>query len=146
MYLQLASVNIVLKCTHNKRQQASISPTDSARNLGVIFDNNLSFNKQISSVCKNSFYHIRQLRQVRSSLDYKSAIILANSLVSSKLDYCNSLYYGLPSSSLSRLQSVQNSLARLVVPSVRRTDHVTPVLKKIHWLPIPQRITFKIAL
>ena len=122
-----------------------ISPTDSARNLGVIFDNNLSFNKQISSVCKNSFYHIRQLKQVRSSLDHKSTIILANSLVSSKLDYCNSLYYGLPSSSLSRLQSVQNSLARLVVPSVRRTDHITPILKRLHWLPIEQRIKFKIA-
>ena len=61
------------------------------------------------------------------------------------LDYCNSLYYGLPSSSLSRLQSVQNSLARLVVPSVRRTDHITPILKRLHWLPIEQRIKFKIA-
>ena len=66
--------------------------------------------------------------------------------MSSKLDYCNSLYSGLPSASLSRLQSVQNSLARLVFPSVKRSDHITPTLKKLHWLPIPQRITFKIAL
>ena len=124
----------------------TISPTDSARNLGLIFDSNLSFNKQISAVCKSSFFQIRQLRQLRSSLDYNSAVILANSLVSSKLDYCNSLYYGLPSSSISRLQSVQNSLARVVFPSIKRSDHITPVLKKLHWLPILQRITFKIAL
>ena len=123
-----------------------ISPTESARNLGIVLDSNLSFHKQISSVCKNSFYQIRQIRQIRSSLDLNSTIILANSLVSSKLDYCNSLYYGLPQSSLSRLQCVQNSLARVVFPSVRRTDHITPVLRRLHWLPISQRITFKLAL
>ena len=65
--------------------------------------------------------------------------------MSSKLDYCNCLYYGLPSCSLSRLQSVQNSLSRLVVPSVRRTDHSIPVLKRLHWLPIEQQIKFKVA-
>ena len=84
-------------------------------------------------------YHIRQIRQVQSSLDINSAIILANSLVSSKLDYCNSLYYGLPAVSLDRLQKVQNSLARVVDPSVRRHH------QKLHWLSIHQRIHFKIA-
>jgi hypothetical protein len=101
--------------------------------------------KHISSICQSSFYHIRQLRQVRSSLDSNSAIILANSLVSSKLDYCNSLFYGLPASSLNRLQRVQNALARVVVPSVKRHHHISPTLKELHWLPIKQRIDFKIA-
>jgi hypothetical protein len=81
-----------------------LTPTDSARNLGVIFDQDLSMKKHISSICQTSFYHIRQLRQVRSSLDTNSTMILANSLVSTKLDYCNSLFYGLPASSLNRLQ------------------------------------------
>ena len=80
----------------------------------------------ISTICKSSYYHSRQIRQVRSSLDINSAIILANSLVSSKLDYCNSLYYGLPALSLDRLQKVQNSLARVVDPSVRRHHQITP--------------------
>src|SRR6476469_3503706 len=124
----------------------NISTTDSARKLGVVLDSNLSFNKQISAVCKSCFFQIRQLRQIRSSLDCNSTIILVNTLVSSKLDYCNSLYFGLPSSSLSRLQSVQNSLARVVFASVKRTDNITPSLKKLHWLPIPQRITLKIGL
>ena len=87
-----------------------VIPSDHARNLGVIFDSDLSFKNHISNVCKTSFYHIRQLRQIRESLDTKSAIILANSLVSSKLDYCNSLYYNLPDTSINRLQRIQNSL------------------------------------
>ena len=126
-------------------QGTILSPTDSTRNLGVIFDKDLSLKHHISTICKSSYYHIRQIRQVRSSLDINSAIILANSLVSSKLDYCNSLYYGLPALSLDRLQKVQNSLARVVDPSVRRHHHITPALKKLHWLPIHQRIHFKIA-
>src|SRR3954466_8855685 len=72
-------------------QGTPISPVSSCRNLGVILDNDLSFKRHIFSIC-SSFYHIRQLRQVRSSLDRSSAIVLANSLVSSKLDYCNSLF------------------------------------------------------
>jgi len=122
-----------------------LTPTDSARNLGVIFDQDLSMKKHISSICQTSFYHIRQLRQVRSSLDTNSTMILANSLVSTKLDYCNSLFYGLPASSLNRLQRVQNALARVVVPSVKRHHHISPTLKDLHWLPIKQRIDFKIA-
>ena len=123
----------------------NLTPTDSTRNLGVTFDKDLSLKPHISTLCKTAYYHIRQLRQIRSSLDTSSAIFLANSLVSSKLDYCNSLLYGLPSSSLDRLQKVQNSLARVVVPSVRRRHHITPTLKMLHWLPIHQRIQFKIA-
>ena len=123
----------------------NLIPIDSCRNLGVVFDSELSFKKHISSICSTSFYHIRQLRQIRSSLDKNSAIILANALVSSKLDYCNSLLFSLPEFPLDRLQSVQNALARVVVPSVKRAHHISPTLKILHWLPIRERITFKIA-
>ena len=74
-----------------------------------------------------------------------SATILANALVHTKLDYCNSLYYSLPNSSIHRLQLVQNSLARVVIPSTLRHHHITPVLKRLHWLPVEQRIKYKIA-
>jgi hypothetical protein len=134
-----------LKSTQMKFHSSTLTPTNSTRNLGVIFDKDLSLKLHISSVCKTSYYHIRQLRQIRSSLDSNSTIILANSLVSSKLDYCNSLLYDLPAISLNRLQKVQNSLARVVVPSVKRHQHITPTLKMLHWLPIQQRIQFKIA-
>ena len=124
---------------------SSISPSTHARNLGVEFDSDFSFKNHISNVCRSSFFHIRQLRQIRSSLDLNSAVLLANSLVSSKLDYCNSLLYNLPDSSLNRLQLVQNSLARAILPSFKRSDHITPALIKLHWLPIKQRINYKIA-
>ena len=122
-----------------------LTPSDSCRNLGVVFDSDLSFKKHISNVCRLSFYHIRQLRQIRSSLYTNSAIILSNALVSSKLDYCNSLYYKLPACSINRLQVVQNALARVVVPFVKRSHHMSPTLRHLHWLPIKQRIDYKIA-
>src|SRR6187401_1389667 len=68
---------------------------------------------------------------------------VANALVSNKLDYCNSLFYNLPNTSIDRLQLVQNSLARFVFPSVRRCHHISPILAKLHWLPIQQRIVFQ---
>src|SRR3981081_557550 len=85
-----------------------------------------------STICQSSFYQIRQLRQVRSSLDTNSTIILANALVASKLDYSNSLFYSHPASAINRLQQVQNSLARAVDPTVRYNQHITPTLKRLH--------------
>jgi hypothetical protein len=122
-----------------------LNPVPSARNLGVVFDSEMSLESHISKVCQTSYLHIRQIRKVRHLLDLNSAILLANSLVSSRLDYCNSLYFGMPDCLLDRLQRVQNSLARAVVPSVRRFDHITPTLKTLHWLPVRDRIKFKIA-
>ena len=110
------------------------------------FDSDLSMESHISSICRSSHHYIRQIRQIRSSITHKSAVLLANSLVSSRLDFCNSLYFNLPKSSIKRLQLVQNSLARAVVPSVRKHDHISSTMRDVlHWLPIQQRITFKIA-
>ena len=79
----------------------TLTPSTSARNLGVTFNSDLSFKEHISSTCQISFLHIRQLRQIRHLLDFNSAIALANSLVTSRLDYCNSLFFGLSNCSLS---------------------------------------------
>ena len=122
-----------------------ITPSASVRNLGIVFDSDLSFSQHISSVCRSAFFLVRRLRQIRSCLDRNSAILLANSLVSSKIDFCNSLFYNLPKSSISRLQLIQNSLARVIYPSTRRSDHISPVLRDLHWLPVKERIIFKIA-
>ena len=86
------------------------------------------------------------MRKIHSSLDRDTATILANSLVHSKIDYCNSLLYGLPDTSIIRLQRVQNSLARVVCNSSKRSAHSNTLLKTLHWLPISQRIKYKIAL
>ena len=79
---------------------STVSATSSARNLGVIFDSELSFDSHISSVTRSCYHIIRQLRQIRPLLDHNTAVSLANSLVSSRLDFCNSLFYGLPDTSM----------------------------------------------
>ena len=137
-YLLIGNYKQRLKVTNASVhfQNLTLTPTDSARNLGVIFDSNLDFKSHISSICRSSFFQIRQLRQIRSSLDRDTATILANSLVHSKIDYCNSLLYGLPDISIIRLQRVQNSLARIVYNSSKRSAHSNTLLKTLHWLPI----------
>ena len=82
------------------------------RNLGFIFDEHLTFSDQISSLSKSCYSHIRQLRCIRPYLDSETASTIAASIVHSKLDYCNSLYYNLPKSQINRLRQIQNCLAR----------------------------------
>src|SRR5208282_5137839 len=104
---------------------------------------NLSFKQHINNVRKVCFYHCRDLRRIRSTLDFVTGRTIATSLVHSKLDYCNSLFYLLPSSQLNQLQIIQNSLARAVTRTPRFC-HISPVLKSLHWLKIKQRIEYKI--
>jgi hypothetical protein len=123
----------------------TIIPTDNAKNLGVIFQSDLSLTNHISAVVKSCFFHIRDLKRIRSCLSRNTATSIANAFVQSRLDYCNSLYFGLPKRSIYRLQKVQNCLARVVFRSSRHS-HITPVLKSLHWLPVHFRIKFKICL
>ena len=122
-----------------------ISPSKSARNIGVIFDESVSLDLHITSVCKSCFYHIHNIWKIRKFLSLKSCEILVHSFVSSKLDFCNSLLYGLSESSLAKLQHVQNAAARLVTLAHKR-ENITPLLINLQWLPIKQRIKFKVLL
>ena len=122
-----------------------IPVSSSARNLGFIFDSDMSFSDQINSVSKSCHFHIRDIRRIRHLLPLSTATALANSLVSSKLDYCNSLYSGISQTNLNKLQRIQNSLAR-VITNTSKYQHITPTLKKLHWLPIKQRIDYKTCL
>ena len=121
-----------------------IKPSNSARNLGVIFDKYLSFDDHISNLTKQCSYHIRDLRRLRPSLNFRAAHTIATSLVHTTLDYCNSLFVNLPACQIKRLQTIQNSAARAVTCSPKYC-HATPLLKKLHWLKIPERIEYKIS-
>ena len=121
------------------------NPSKSARNLGVIFDQDFKFRSHISQVCRSCFYHIRDIRRIRRYLSLDNAKTLAHAMVTSRLDYCNSLLFALPAKDINRLQRVQNSLARVVTKSPLRA-HSGPLLYSLHWLPVNFRIQFKINL
>ena len=109
-----------------------LSPVDSARNLGVIFDSSLTFSNHISAVSKSCLYHIRDLRRIRNTNDRTTACTIAiTSLVHSKLDYGNSLLLNLPFTQTNRLQLVLNSAARAVTKTPK-FHHITLVLKFLH--------------
>ena len=99
----------------------------SQNQIGFIFDEHLTFADQITALSKACYYHIRQLRCIRPYLDSSTSCTIATSIVHSKLDYCNSLYYKLLKSQLSRLQHIQNSLARTVMKAPK-SCHITPIL------------------
>ena len=121
-----------------------ITPTDSTRNFGVVFDGGLNFRKHISLVCRTCYYHIGDLRRLCRCLTSEVSKTIAAALVSSKLDYCNGLLYNVTNRELSRLQGVQNCLARVVTRSPR-FSRTTPLLKSLHWLPVCHRIKLKIC-
>src|SRR5208282_1511879 len=89
------------------------------------------------------FFQLRQLWSVKRSLTTEAAHTLVHVFVSSHLDYCNRLLFNIGKGLLERLQGIQNAVARLVTGS-RKYDHITPVLRSLHW-PIHQRIDFYIA-
>ena len=120
-----------------------IMPSLSAKNLGFIFNSTLSFFKQISSLSSSCNYHIHDLCRIRHTLDSTTANTIATALVQSRLDYCNSIYHGIPITKIKRLQHIHNGLARAVTRTPKHS-HIPPVLKSLHWLKIEQQIQYKI--
>ena len=116
----------------------------SVKYLGVRIDQTLSMQQQISSICRACFLELRRVASVRPCLSESACAKLVAALIISRLDYCNSILIGLPDEDLSRLQKVQNSAARLV-SGKRKSVHITPVLKELHWLPVKLRCQYKIA-
>jgi len=113
--------------------------SDTVKTLGVTMDSKLTFRPNISNLCKSFYYHIRAIRHIRSALTKNMSQTIACSLVSSRLDYANSVFVG-----LDRLQCIQNSLARVVLRVPLRTSS-SVLLHQLHWLPVEFRIKFKLA-
>ena len=120
----------------------SISVSHDVKSLGVVIDEELSFDTHVDRLCQSAQYHIRALRHIRHSLSSDVAKTIACSIVGSRIDYCNSLLYGISDKNITKIQKVQNTVAR-VVSGHRKFDRITPVLRTLHWLPIKNRIKFK---
>jgi hypothetical protein len=121
-----------------------VHPVRSVRNLGVFIDADLVMRSHVVHVVSRCFAVLRQLRQVRRYLPPPAFQTLVAALVLTRLDYANSTLAGLPVHLVRRLQSVLNAAARLIY-GLRRCDHLTDALLTLHWLKVPERIQFKLA-
>ena len=126
----------------------TIATSPTVKSLGVLFDDYLTFEEHVDAIIQSCNIHLRNLQVIGSKLSYELKRQLIHCLVFSKLDYCNGLLVGLPNSVIKRLQKVQNSCVRFLFGyrTVKKWESVTPYLKQAHFLPIRQRIDYKIAL
>ena len=113
----------------------------SVKNVGVIFDKQLNMEAHVKSLCRSCMFHLRNISNIRRLLSHKIADQLIQAFVTSRLDYCNSLLSGLPSSTICHLQRVQHIAARIPTRT-KKYDRITPILQHLHWLPVKERIIF----
>ena len=96
-------------------------------------------------ICKSAFFHIHSIAKIRWYLSQSTTVAIVHAYITSRWDYCNALLYGLPKYLINRLQLLQNLAAHLVTLT-RRQEHITPILRSLHWLPVHYRIVLKILL
>ena len=110
---------------------SSLCPVDSVKNLGVWFDSDFSLPKHVHNVCKSCFVKLCDFRHVRQFVTHDVSVLVANALVSSRFDYCNSFFRSLSKFNLHKLQCIQNSAARILSNTSPYTS-ITPVFNKLH--------------
>ena len=115
------------------------------KNIGASFDSSLSMEAEINVKCKSAWWQLFQISKIKSFLTVDQLKTVTVSLVLSKLDMNNSLLHNLPDYLLMRLQRVQNSAARMIYSARRECDAI-PLLASLHWLPVKQRLKYKILL
>ena len=119
-----------------------IEPTETVRNLGVIFDTQMSKSTQVTSLSRSITYHLRNISRIRHYLDFETC----NHVVrSSRLDYGNILLLGSNLTEIARLQRLQNWAAKIIFLAVKK-DHASPLLHELHWLPSRERVYYKAML
>ena len=115
---------------------------EDAVDLGVILDSSLNMKKQVSKLCSSASITIRKISSISKFLDRKVLERLVHAFISTKLDYCNSILYGLPGGEIQRVQRIQNA----AVTKCKIQDHISPILDQLHWLTIKNRIVYKLLL
>ena len=131
--LQISSISV---------DNVEIKATDCVRNLGVMFDKNMSMENHVNKMCRNVYYNIKNISRIRKSLDKANTKTVVNALVTPHMDYGNGLLLGISKKLENKLQVAQNSAVRLI-EQLKRHDSITNHRKNLHWLPIPARCQFK---
>ena len=146
-FIYFGNTKQIQKCTISSINVAGdlILRSDTIKYLGVWLDSELSFKMHVTKKCKAAMLNFIRIRSIHHLLSQDTTASLLLSLCISHLDYCNSTLYGLPNSTIKKMQHIQNMCARLVL---RRTkwDSATDCLSSLHWLPIKQRIKFKLCM
>ena len=124
---------------------SSIEPAQKVKNIGAIFDQYMTMTDHINNLARSANYHLKRISKTRKYLTQDAASKLIHAFVSSRLDYANALLGGVPACHLQKLQKIQNTAARILA-LVPRRQHIQPILRELHWLPVAQRITYKIVL
>ena len=108
-----------------------VPSTASCRNLGVMFDKHADMTKQIASVCRSAHFHLRNINMIRPLLNDDATAQLIHALITSRLDYCNSLLYGLPDCKVHKLQRIQNIACRILCRAPRAIE-VNDLMCELH--------------
>src|SRR6218665_1728857 len=115
------------------------------RDLGVLLDSKLTFSHHIDQVCRSCCYQLRRLRVIARSLTVNAAVSLVHAFVFSCLDHCSSIFTGLPGVRMEKLRWVHRAAARLI-GGFKKFDHISQYMRDVlHWLPFPQRISYRIV-
>ena len=112
------------------------------RNLGMWLDTNLAMSAHINKTCQAVIYHLYNIKHISRYLSHDDRKSIVQAVIMSRIDYCNSLLVGVPSTQLSKLQRLQNAAARLV-SNIAKYDHITPTLVNLHWLPVKYRVILR---
>ncbi|XDV11838.1 hypothetical protein PO909_000647 [Leuciscus waleckii] len=115
------------------------------RNLGVTLQSDLSFSSHVKAITKSAYYHLKNIARIRCFVSRQDLEKLVHAFITSRVDYCNGLLTGLPKKTIRQLQLIQNAAAR-ILSRTRKYEHITPVLRSLHWLPVTFRIDFKVLL
>ena len=113
-----------------------IKPSSQVKNLGSWFDPNLNIRHHITNVCKAGFFYLHNIRRIKKYLSRDSLLTLVHAFITSRLDYCDALLYGLPKEQIFKLQRVQNAAARLIMDigkgDIGKYSRITPELYELH--------------
>ena len=121
-----------------------IVPSDTAKDLGVILDSNLTYDEHIIKTASSCMSRLGQINRVKHAFDKRTLLMIINSLVFSKLLYCSNVWANTSKCNINKLQAVQNFACR-IVSGARKYDHVTPIRKELNWLPVASQLHYRSA-
>ena len=125
--------------------ETQVKSSNHVRNIGATFDPNLKMEQQVSVTCKSAWYSLFQIGKIRPYITQDETKSIVHAYITSKIDQNNSLLIGCPDHLTAKLQKVQNAAAKIIFKA-KKYDHVTVLLKDLHWLPASKRIIFKVLL